>query len=385
MKTSIAVYITVKAGYYHLLIRYFEECCWIYYWQGTGIKETCPKYLAEQAQRRVLAELYEENRQEQLCEHWGLDSRIRRQSVSQWLAIWLNNRKDTVCERTFNAYRRVINEVGSLLDSIVPELRLLTPQAVENYIQSLYQRGLALKTIHFRHTLLRAALQAACNCGFLRSNPANAVALCPVQRNIPQPYSREELSGLLQACQDTPLHLPILLAVVYGLRRGEVCGLYWEDIDFENGLIHIRRNTVMEHDTSGRCRMICSETMKTEASRRSYPLHPEIERLLRIHLATASSTVGSVFPCQHGGPMRPDTLSAQFRRLLREHGLRPIRFHDLRHTCATQLASSGCDLSVIQGYMGHASPVTTLQYIHSEQDSNCHSLDLLERALARTC
>ena len=125
---------------------------------------------------------------------------------------------------------------------------------------------------------------------------------------------------------------------------------------------------------------ICSDKLKTQSSFRSFPLHPEVEQLLRQRQPRRPS--GPVMTARYGLPLHPERLGAQFRQFLREHDLRHIRFHDLRHTCATSLAQRGCETTDIQAYMGHSNPITTSRYIHPEISENARSLQRLEQALA---
>lgn len=383
MTTEYLVSTVAKAGWMYLIIRVQKADSRTLYWQATGIRANQPHYLAEQARRRVLAALYEEARCEAQCEAWGIDYALRRRAPSAWLTRWLADKREGVCERSFRQYAAVIRHAGAFLDGQADTLAHLTPYGVECYLDSLRANNMAEATIGLHLRVLHMALQAARNIGLIRFNPASGIAMPRAGRNIPAPYTSAELQQLLAACLDTDLYLPVLLAATYGLRRGEVCGLCWEDVDFDTGQLHVRRNAVMEHDESGRCRMVCSEVMKTRASRRSFPLTPRLQSLLRRHQRQTGHHTGPVFECRHGGPMRPDTLTWQFNRLLAQHGLRPIRFHDLRHSCATELARRGCEVPEIQAFLGHSNTATTLQYVHPDADSNRRSLSRLEQALAR--
>ena len=380
---GFAISTVTKHDNLYFIVRYWKGGKRALYWQATGIRADQPRYLVEQARRRLLAALYEEARCEAQCEAWGVDYTLRQQPPSAWLTHWLESKRETVCERSFRQYAVVIRRAGAFLNEQADTLAHLTPYGIECYLDSLRANGTAETTIGLHLRVLHMALQAARDCGLIRFNPASGIAMPRTERDIPSPYTSAELQQLLTVCLGTDLYLPVLLAATYGLRRGEVCGLCWEDIDFDTGQLHVRRNAVMEHDESGRCRMVCSEEMKTRASRRSFPLTPRLQALLRRHQSQTGHHAGPVFECEHGGPMRPDTLTRQFNRLLAQHSLRPIRFHDLRHSCATELARRGCEVPEIQSFLGHSSTATTLQYVHPDTDSNRRSLSRLEQALSR--
>lgn len=384
MQNKYVVSIVAKADWMYLILRIQKAGSRTVYWQATGIRACSPRHLVEQARRRVLAALYEEARCEAQCEAWGVDYALRQQPPSAWLAHWLESKRESICERSFRQYAVVIQRAGAFLDTQADTLAHLTPYGIEQYLDSLRANSMAETTLGLHVRVLHMALQAARDCGLIQFNPASGVTMPRAERDIPAPYSSAELQQLLTVCLGTDLYLPVLLAATYGLRRGEVCGLCWEDIDFDTGQLHVRHNAVMEHDESGRCRMVCSEVMKTRASRRSFPLMPRLQALLRRHQSQTGHHTGPVFECRHGGPMRPDTLTRQFDRLLAQRSLRPIRFHDLRHSCATELARRGCEVPEIQAFLGHSNTATTLQYVHPDADSNRRSLSRLEQALSRT-
>lgn len=383
MTPEYLVSIVAKAGWRYLIIRIQKAGSRTLYWQATGIRANQPRHLVEQARRRVLAALYEETRCEAQCEAWGVDYALRQQPPSAWLAHWLESKRETVCERSFRQYAAVIRRASAFLDTQADTLAHLTPYGIECYLNSLRAEGIAETTLGLHGRVLHMALQAARDCGLIQFNPASGVTMPRAERDIPAPYSSAELQQLLTVCLGTDLYLPVLLAATYGLRCGEVCGLCWQDIDFDTRQLHVRHNAVMEHDESGRCRMVCSEVLKTRASRRSFPLTLHLQALLRRQQSQTGHHTGPVFECRHGGPMRPDTLTKRFGRLLAQHGLRPIRFHDLRHSCATELARQGCEVPEIQSFLGHSNTATTLQYVHPDADSNRHSLSRLEQALSR--
>ena len=231
--------------------------------------------------------------------------------------------------------------------------------------------------MHFK--LLQTAFTSACSCGLNRSNPICGVQLPRVERNIPRPYSASEQQKLLEELNETDLHLPVLLALLYGMRIGEICGLCWEDIDWEKKRLHVRHNAKRVHDESGRCRMICSDKLKTQSSFRSFPLHPEVEQLLRQR--QPRRLAGPILTARYGLPLHPECLRRQFRLFLKEHDLRHIRFHDLRHTCATLLLHEGCSLREIQSYLGHASYLTTTRYAHIDARSKEHALEIMSAVL----
>lgn len=380
MKTNIIVSVLRVKGYWHLLVKYTENGQPIRYQMSTAISTDQPLQKAELARRRMLSELYELNRMDALCEKWDLSPDMRYQPVSNWLNHWLSERCESIAEQTYDRYAIIVHHACQFFDEKGLTLYSVSPLALEEYRDTMLAYGYSSRTIQAHFVLLRAAFDAACHCGLNRSNPICGVQLPHVERDIPRPYSTDEQRCLLTALQGTDLHLPVLLALLYGLRRGEVCGLCWDDIDWENKLLYVRHNSMLVHDEAGRGRVVCSDKLKTQSSYRSFPLHPQVEQLLRAK--QPHRLCGPAFEGRYGGPLSPSSLGSKFRRFLKDNHLRHIRFHDLRHTCATSLAQRGCDITDIQAYMGHSNPGTTSRYIHPEINENARSLQRLEKALA---
>lgn len=391
MTNEHLVSIVAKAGWRYLIIRIQNAGSRTVYWQATGIRADQPRYLVEQARRRVLAELYEEARCEAQCEAWGVDYALRQQPPSAWLAHWLEDKRESVCERSFRQYAVVIRRAGAFLDTQADTLTHLTPYGIEQYLDSLRANGMAETTLGLHVRVLHMALQAARDCGLIQFNPASGIAIPRTERDIPAPYTPAELQQLLVACHGTDLYLPVLLAATYGMRRGEVCGLCWEDVDLDAGQLQVRRNAVMEHDESGRCRMVCSEVMKTRASRRSFPLSDDIRARLerrRAQIAQWATQPGYytadaayIFVREDGRLMPPSYVTDHFRQKIARSGLPRLRFHDLRHTCATLLLHEGCTLREIQAYLGHATYITTTRYAHVDARSKERALGIMTEAL----
>jgi integrase len=169
---------------------------------------------------------------------------------------------------------------------------------------------------------------------------------------------------LLGCAEDEAIYPAILLSAFYGLRRSEVLGLKWDAVDFANGVIHIR-NTVVEYQ-----RIVEEkEQTKTKASYRTLPLAKEISDYLQ-HLKRTqqdnraffgSGYIENDFVCkrENGEPFIPNYITIRFRKILKNHGLPEIRFHDLRHSAASLLLANDFSLKEIQEYLGHGDISTT--------------------------
>jgi len=189
-------------------------------------------------------------------------------------------------------------------------------------------------------------------------------------------YSEEEVMTLFDAIQDDPLELCVKITAYYGLRRSEVLGLKWDAIDFKNKTITIRHK-VIENKADGKSTLIGEDVLKTKASHRILPLIPAVESLLleerkkqELHRGLLRKDYCEDFAdyvCvdKLGNLLRPNYVTEHFNWIIRKYGLRKIRFHDLRHTCASLLLSSGISMKQIQIWLGHSTFSTTADiYAH---------------------
>ena len=179
-----------------------------------------------------------------------------------------------------------------------------------------------------------------------------------------------ELQKLFEIIKGTKLELPVLVAAFYGLRRGEVVGLKWDAIDFERGCITIKR-TVTSVQLNGKTQIIEQDSAKTKSSMRTLPLVGSFrEYFLQVKEAQELNKKvcgncynyeydGFVFVDEMGERMKPGYLTSYFPKFIQRHGMRKMRFHDLRHSCASLLLANGVPLKQIQEWLGHSDFSTT--------------------------
>lgn len=246
------------------------------------------------------------------------------------------------------------------------KLRDVTPALLQSYYNENLKAGLSPNTIRKHHANIHKCLGYAVRLGLLIVNPAAMVDLPPkIKYNGAGIYTPEQLRKLLELFEGDPLEPVVNLAVVYALRRSEVCGCKWDAIDFETELIHICHTAVI-----GKGKVIYSDSTKTASSNRTFPLIS----MMRDYLLELKSQqeenkrlfgdayVDSGYVCvwPNGEPIRPDYVTQHFRRKLERSDLPVIRFHDLRHSAVYALRQGGCDAKDIQGWLGHSDISTTL-------------------------
>ena len=248
------------------------------------------------------------------------------------------------------------------------------PGHIEAFYQSLYERGLKSNSVLHYHALLHKALADAARKGLIAKNPMEKVQRPSKGNFIPQPYSAEEMKRLFVVLQGHPMEVPIKLAAYYGLRRSEVVGLRWQAVDFEQKTISIEHTVcevpkeVVPQRVKGR------DTVKQKSSNRTLPMTPEVKSLLMAYLHQKyprknPSQTDYLFTDKNGNILRPGYVSDSFQRILRENNLRPIRFHDLRHSSAGILISNRVPLVEVQQWLGHSTiRITADLYTHLEYE-----------------
>ena len=186
----------------------------------------------------------------------------------------------------------------------------------------------------------------------------------------------------------------MLLAAYYGLRRSEVLGIKWSNIDFENGTIRIAHK-VVEQKVDGKYQTVGHDKMKTESSNRMLPLMKKVAlalRRLKLHQDEQRRLCGNSYVHEYddyvcvneiGQLLRPNYVTAKFSELLKENGLKHIRYHDLRHSCASLLLANGVPMKEIQEWLGHSNYRTTADvYSHLDFSSKEHSAEIISHVLA---
>ncbi len=288
--------------------------------------------------------------------------------LGEYLDRWLTDSvRDTVRQRTWERYEQIARaHLKPTLGRV--KLKALTPAHVRGLYREKLDAGLASRTVQYIHTTLSKALKDAVTDGLISRNVAKGVkAPRPAKKEI-HPLSPDQARAFLDAARGDRLEALYIVAVHRGVRQGELLGLKWEDVNLEAGTLQVRRTLSLTRDghvfelpKNGKGRSI-ELTQDSADALRGHLEHQlwEIEAL-----GDDYQDQGLVFPGERGQPMRPYTLTGKFERILKRARLPHIRFHDLRHTCATLLLSKGVHPKFVQELLGHATISITLdRYSH---------------------
>jgi integrase len=301
-------------------------------------------------------------------------------TVEEYMSRWLTDSvQDTVRSTTFERYEQITRK------HIVPEvgrvkLKALTPAHVRGLYRKKLKAGLSPRTVQYVHVTLHKALKQAVRDGLVRRNATEAVKPPQVRREEIRPLTPEQVKTLFEAAKGDRLEALYVLAVTTGLRQRELFGLKWDDVDMEAGTLQVRRTL-----TTAKGGPVLSAP-KTKSSRRTVKLSPTALEALRSHLEHQLEEiyrVGSlwrendlIFASEVGEPLGRQYVTRRcFKPLLVRAGLQQIRFHDLRHTCATLLLSKNVNPKVVSEMLGHATIAITL-------DTYSHVLPTMQESAA---
>jgi integrase len=318
------------------------------------------------------------------------------QTVEHFLTDWLENtHKRRIRPRTYERYQEAIKL------HIIPalgryQLQKLTPQQVQAFYAKEEKNGLAPATIIYYHSVLHNALDMAVKWGFINRNVCDVVSPPRKKRFEIQSLTTEQVQKLLSVLRGHKWEALFTMAIVTGLRRGEILALKWQDINFESCTLQVRRIlSRVPTNTPGREHVYVEAEPKTQKSRRNVVIAPIAIAALEKHKALqaeARKQAGKdwlendyVFCTSCGNHLGPNYVVDVLKRLLKQAGLPSIRFHDLRHSAASLLLSLGTHPKVVQELLGHTQISMTMDiYSHVLPGMQQEAMNKLSQALENT-
>ena len=379
----IAGHLQEKKGLYYMVLSYKDK-------SGKRISKWLPTGLPVKGNKKRAEDMLMAARAEFVAGEAAIDHDM---PFSSYLVQWMEIARSTLKPNTAAGYASMIqNPIAPYFQQRGITLGGLQAVNIQMFYTSQLKRVSANTVIHY-HAIIHRALKYAVKTDLIDVNPADKVERPRKDRFTASFYDGNEVNRLFQAARGTPLELPVMLAAFYGLRRSEVVGLKWDAIDFENKTIAIR-HTVTACAEKGRRIEVAADTTKTASSRRTLPLVPAFQTKLaalkeqqeknRILCGRSYCTdyLGYVLVDAMGNRLKLSYISTAFPALLKRSGLRPIRFHDLRHSCASLLLKNGVPMKQIQEWLGHSDFSTTANiYAHLDAGSKLTSAQAMEKGL----
>lgn len=326
-------------------------------------------------------------------------------TVAEYLEDWVDGHgKTNLRPSTFASYRSHIkNHIIPYIGNI--SLCQLTPAMLDDMYRQLYDKGLSSSSVRYAHRIVGVALEHARKYHYIESNPArDTITKFGKQGKTPDPYTIEQMQLLMAKAVGTPWELIIILAGLYGLRLSEVIGLRWRNVDLEKGTFSVVEQ--MPYAVPGGTAVI-TEMAPVKSSERTLPITAETMPCFQRQYALQQAQRGFIAPSGEmyvdndlviakpdGTPERRDRISSNFGQLLRHLNMPHIRFHDLRHTAATNMHQLTGDFYTVGQILGHSLKGTgiqlgisnnlasvTAQYIDVRMDRKMIVLDAYHRAI----
>lgn len=308
-------------------------------------------------------------------------------TFDQFFLEWIDSRVNYVQETTLYGYRCIANKhIIPYFKPLNIDIASLTPRDIQKYYDTKLKEGLSPNTVHRHHSNIRKALQLAVKLDLVPYNVADRTDLPKFEKYVPKVYDEDQLKTLLQVLNGHFLEIPITICAYLGLRRSEVFGLKWDDIDFEKRCIYITHAIVTTHGE------VYKETLKTQSSRRTMAMSDNLyEFLLRIKKKQEENEaffgneyIKSDFVCvyENGKRMNVNYASKALRKIIKKNNLPYITFHGTRHSVATILIENDMNLKIVSEYLGHSTiKVTADYYAHPSMRSKIKAANSLDGLL----
>lgn len=310
--------------------------------------------------------------------------------MSVYLRHWLDNycthrlASNTVRGYRVNVEKHMIPYIGDI------PLNKLQPRDLQSLYDKLLADGLSGTSARYVHNNLRKALGQAVKAQLIPRNPADFVEPPKVNRYEAQTLTPEQAQQLIAACVGTEIHLPVLLALTLGLRRGEALGLQWTDVDLSSKTITVRHSAAFSKGgfTLG--------STKTKNSRRTLMIPEVLQEALKAALKKQAQEAkrfglgynpyGLVCCRLDGTPLTSGVLHHRYHDLLDKLGLPSIRFHDLRHTNATLMLRNAVPAKIVSAMLGHSSIGITMDtYSHVMTEMQSGAVGVMDSLFKTSC
>jgi integrase len=305
-------------------------------------------------------------------------------TLDVFLQRWLEHLEPHREAQTIRGYRFKVRKIDAKLGRV--QVGKLSAQMLDRTYREWHLEGLSDSSVHHLHRVLSAALRQAVKWGLIARSPTERASPPPLRRRPAPAPTPDDVRRLIDvAAERNPILATVVsLAATTGLRRGELCGLRWSDIDLDGGTLHVRRSVKRALDDSW-----TTGDTKSHKDRR-LALDPASIVLLRAHRVLVDQTAQAAgvtlvadpyvltMDPTAGQPWKPDTLGQAFGRLCAAAGVNGFTIHSLRHFAASYLIAGNIDVRTVAGRLGHSDATTTLRvYAHLVESRDQHAADLL--------
>lgn len=361
--------LTIKNGKYYAILNVYENGKRKKKWICSGLPEKGNKRRAEQFLR------------EKIAEHERMEGIVRSDVLfSDYVRIWLEQIARTVDTITMQGYLNTAkSHVLPYFDNLKVKLCDVDCKLLQQYVDYKHKHGrldgkggLSPKSIREHKNVISQTLDNAVKNKLIPSNPFQFVIMPPLVKHEVAFYNENQLRALFTALKDDPILPMVKITALFGLRRSELLGLKWNSIDFD------RKTMTIRHTVCKVTEVVAKDKTKTASSHRTFPLMDEALKIFReakcqeeqnrIAFGREYQENEYVFKWPDGHTYSPDYLTHRFADVLKLHGLPHIRFHDLRHSCASMLIAMNWSLKDVQEWLGH-SDIQMTANIYSHLDT----------------
>ena len=367
-------------------------------WVSTGLPEKCTKKALNEAIEKIVADFEEERAKSKvvLVADDDSDNTMNNQELSAFFSDWLTAVKPNVARMTIQCYKRIMKYFMLYMNDKYPNITLneVTYTQIQAFLNYKMDQGLKGSSVKQYYLAIHSAFAWAVKMEYIEQHHMDKMVVPRAERHEAVFYNEEELNELFEVFKGHKLELIVHIAAYYGLRRCEVLGLKWDSIDFKKKTISIERKVVIDYDENNNSKLYVETRLKTNSTRRTLPLIPHIEEMLleKKKLEKYYKTLGGKdydmefdgFVCvdPYGKLISPNMVTHDFHYVIKKHDMKMLRFHDLRHSCASLLLANDIPMKAIQEWLGHATfNITANLYSHLEYNAKVASAETIARVL----